>query len=403
MNRICRDFNERGLPTSGGRKWAVGNLQRALTSDRVLGYEVRERWETDDRGKRQRLYSTTLDDEGNPKRRADPVLPEALVQQLRKVLSGRRLNGRQAGARSRGALLLGIVRCATGHDEPLEMWQQHSGDAGRRRHYYRCRSNHSITTALKPCGAPALRMAEMDELAERWVLAMLGSTILTRRVWDAGTTHSEELDGLRSRLAMLGDDRDAGLFDTPAGQGDYRRRYGRISQQIADLESLPQRPPKWVEIPAGETFRDAWQRSDIVQQNALLRQSGIQFWTFGSIERTAPVWIDHETGEAWTVLSIGNGSAFLSGLAMSTADRLRHLAQSQVRTAMQETGGNADQDPEWEQTLAWLYSDEQIRRMWVRARTLDPTPPGRRSGRARRGTKGGRMTDHCQAGSRFAC
>ncbi len=158
---------------------------------------------------------------------------------------------------------------------------------------------------------------------------------------------------------MLGDDRDAGLFDTPAGQDDYRRRYGKIAQRIADLESLPQRPPRWVEIPTGETFADAWQRSDTVQRNALLRQSGIQFWTFGGIGRTAPVWIEHETGEAWTIVPRATETSGADGLGTSTVERLRHLAQSQVRTAMQETAGSADQvRPEWAQTLAWLYSDE---------------------------------------------
>lgn len=284
-NSICRDLNARGIPTPTGRgEWRVGNLQRALKSDRLLGYMVR----TDRSPGAGRAEYLVRGEDGLPIRRADPIVTRADLEAVRQQLAtNSRGGGRRLGVRPDHALLLRVLWCGLcareGRREPM-----YTLIGGNGKRYYRCglRARAGIT-----CPSGTIGADEVEALIVEGFLRTFGQTPVIDHVWHEGTDRAaEELHEIEEALANMRADRAAGLYRGDKGTAEYRATYTSLEQRREQLEAQPADPSRWVEVDTGRTFRDLWEECrDDQERNGLLRKSGIDFLAMPAKYRGQPV------------------------------------------------------------------------------------------------------------------
>ena len=274
INSIAADLNRRGVPTVSGRgEWRMGNLQRAVKSERLLGYMVRE----DKRAGEGRREYVVRGDDGMPVQRAEPILTRAELSAVRaKLADSRKGAGNTAGARPDRAMLLRVLwcwECQNEHeiDEPMYL------SMGRSRRYYRCGSRSR--TGAAQCSNGSIPAEAVEERVSALVLGMWGDAPVTERVWEAGTDATERIAELTEALRNLRDDRAAGLYSSPSAVDEYRATYGALEAQRTHLEALPQVPSGWRAVDTGRTLADRWQEcATDAERNALLRSMGVRFY-----------------------------------------------------------------------------------------------------------------------------
>ena len=63
---------------------------------------------------------------------------------------------------------------------------------------------------------------------------------------------------MEAELAILRDDRKAGLYNRPKDAEWFQREYKRLSNEAEQLEAMPQRPASMYHRPTGVTVADLW-------------------------------------------------------------------------------------------------------------------------------------------------
>lgn len=273
VNSICADLNRREVPTPTGKPgapWRVGNLSRVVTTQRLLGLLVEDRYDTEAGMRVEKPYRAT---DGSYVQRAEPLVTRARLAQVKASLAERKTGGAKRGARSNGSLLLGVLHCfqcsQLGGAEDWKLVPCYTA-YGRTRRMYRCSSK---TVSGRGCNTPSLPADEIEDVIVSGVLATHGDAPYMRREWDAGENYDDEIAGLSGALADLRADRAAGLYKGERGAEEYRAQYLALEGRREALEGLPQRPAGWIETPTGITWGERWAELETTQErNAELRQ-----------------------------------------------------------------------------------------------------------------------------------
>ncbi|MEV8029627.1 recombinase family protein [Cellulosimicrobium funkei] len=269
VNSICADLNARAVPTPTGKPgaaWRVGNLSRVVTSQRLLGLMVEDRYDKDTGA---RVERPVRGPDGAYVQRAEPVVTRAELEQVREVLRSRKTGGRQKGTRANGTLLLQVLLCGT-CARPM-----YAAYGRERRRYYRCSSK---TVAGKSCGGASVPAEEAEKLIVEFMLKNFGHVEVMTRTWDPGENHDDEIAGITSALADLRADRAAGLYKGDRGAEEFRTAYAALEARREALEAIPGRTAGWVLEPTGQTWAQQWEAASTTsKRNRLLRDAEMQW------------------------------------------------------------------------------------------------------------------------------
>lgn len=272
INSVSADLNRRGVPTASGRgEWRMGNLQRAIKSDRLLGYMVRE----DKRPGEGRREYVVRGADGMPIQRAEPILTRAELSAIRAKLAANRSGGtRSPGVRADRALLLRVLWCGECLAEHERLEPMYRAVGGRGRSYYRCGSR--ARTGVQTCKNGQIGAETTEAAVVSAVMALFGDEPTTERVWEAGTDTDERIAELTEALRVMREDRAAGLYSSPTAAGEFRESYRTLEAQRERLDALPRIAAGWRTVETGDTLRARWDRADVAGRNDLLRASGLR-------------------------------------------------------------------------------------------------------------------------------
>jgi site-specific DNA recombinase len=109
--------------------------------------------------------------------------------------------------------------------------------------------------------APTIYMATLDQQVTEFFISRYGAGERMEQRWDPGTGYAGRIAELEHNRNRLKDDRRAGLYDAPDEQVWFRTEYKRITQEIAELKKLPERPSAMRLMPTGQTVAEAWQEA----------------------------------------------------------------------------------------------------------------------------------------------
>lgn len=269
VNSICADLNDRGVPTPTGKPgalWRVSNLSRVVTSQRLLGLMVEDKYDKDAGA---RVERPVRGPDGAYVQRAEPVVTRAELDQVREVLRSRKTGGRQKGTRANGTLLLQVLVCGTCGRAMYAAY-------GRaRRRYYRCSSK---TISGRSCGGRSVPAEEAEEYVTGFMLRNFGQVEVMTRRWDPGENHDDEIAGITSALADLRADRASGLYKGDRGAEEFRVAYAALEARREALEAVPGRAAGWVLEPTGQTWAQQWELADTTAtRNRLLRDAEVRW------------------------------------------------------------------------------------------------------------------------------
>ncbi|MCM2576931.1 recombinase family protein [Streptomyces sp. MTZ3.1] len=122
-----------------------------------------------------------------------------------------------------------------------------------------------------------VRIVDAEEHVQGAVLKALGGAQHGTREWVGGTDSTADRERLTAFMTELMDDRRAGLYSTPEGTADFRRRYAEAEADLKALESTPAVESGWRYVPSGEYLDDAWARWSPEERGTWLRDSGVRF------------------------------------------------------------------------------------------------------------------------------
>src|SRR5690606_25324842 len=191
----------------------------------------------------------------------EPLVTEDLWRQandsIGKGLSPRKKNG--------NALLTSLATCdACG--QPMFAFRQTV--KGKQYSYYRCRGvtgKHGDTT----CRAKALRMADVDFLAEQTLLQVIGDGEITERV-RVNVGNSKRVQDLNHLIADVTSRMAKPGADIPALAAE-------LTALSSERDELLDRGDSWEYRSTGETYRQAWARMGVDERRNLLLRTGITF------------------------------------------------------------------------------------------------------------------------------
>ncbi|MDQ4112901.1 MAG: recombinase family protein [Actinomycetota bacterium] len=260
LSEIARRWTAQGLPRAGKGKrskasWSISSLHSIFGNPALYGATVVGRVEHDPAtGKEKRVPDVLR----NPDRthRIDPgrvILDRGTYDRVRAVLEGRRIGPR--GPKPAPTLLGSVAICGSCGAELRS--HRRSGKAD-----YACQN--------RDCTAHAYaQTARLDEYVEAEFLRRFGALPVTVvETVEAGPDEATianlqaDLDDVRD--ALEDDDLDPGTF------ADLRARRKALRAQI---DAILDAPAETVtrEIETGETYTEAWKRSDIEERREHLR------------------------------------------------------------------------------------------------------------------------------------
>lgn len=252
-----------GKPPKGGR-WTAANTAKVVRSLNILGQmEVTEEVVID--GKKMKRTRVVRDTEGRPLQRAEPLITQEEWELANKKLDEN--TSKRNGNRKGGSPLLRVAFCTCG--EPAYL------GPGRNWPYYRCASR----TTHKPCptGSKGIAAHVLEGAVEEVFLRAAGDVEIVRKVFRPGVDFTRDIEEVNRALAELREDREAGLYSSELGKGEYRETYKRLDARREQLMAQPTRPDTWEELPTGETYRERWANlSTPHEKGKELRAAGIK-------------------------------------------------------------------------------------------------------------------------------
>lgn len=240
-----------------GTPWSSGALRSILRSEAALGYRMHKR-------------RPVIGEDGHPIRMAEPlwdrITHDALVEKTK-------AKPRNAPRARKGTVMLsGIGSC---------------GNCGRMIRVvasgrYGCNGRVNYVQTSQDCKpAPTMRTKALDDQVGAWFLDHYGSGEVMKRVWDPGTGYAAQIKELEADRNRLKGDRNAGLYDAPAEEEWYRREYLRMTEEIARLANLPERPGAMRLMPTGQTIAEKWQSApDDAVRREMLNEFKVRFTLF---------------------------------------------------------------------------------------------------------------------------
>lgn len=287
MNEIARVFNTEGVPTPRAlsdirqgkeprkSKWRGNRMKDMLVSQSMLGYALYREPKLDGNGKPLRgkngrkVYESEpriAMKDGVPVKRADAVIAADRWERMRKELESREII---VSARS-SSLLIQVLFCGV-CGRPAYKLSPNNG----RSHRYRCRSTQDNT--LEPCSSKSVsvRTDYIEPLVTDMFLKVFGDSVRAVKVWDNGNNNADEVAELEQGIKVLAGE----LARHRPGSVAFNAIGANIDIMQDRLDALGlevQRPAGWVMQPTGETVRQWWDKADVVERNAYLREMGVR-------------------------------------------------------------------------------------------------------------------------------
>jgi site-specific DNA recombinase len=202
---------------------------------------------------------------------------------------------------------------------------------------YRCEARSDGYLYAQDCKpAPHILAEELDSIVTDWFLTEYGDLPLFKEVFDAGTSHAARIAELVANKDRLQRDRAAGIYDEPEDEARFYANFKRISSEIAQFKSLPQRAAGHHWIATGETPGDIWRAApDNQARRRLLSNYGVRVEIFPVSSRHERVWIHGLDPQAETTARIEEAAGYQRELE-EYAEASRALAESPDLAAEQE-------------------------------------------------------------------
>jgi len=242
-------LNDSGVPTSrnlqrrrGGKperpsQWRAEQVKGVLLSPAIIGLQA----DTDGRP----LHGP----DGLPVRRCEGILSRETWGRVKAAMGSQDHQPHRSDANP----LLRIAFCPCG----APLYGTASGKGAR---YYRCRDHRDR------CRSRSVPADLLEDAAEELFLAAAGEDEITERVPVPAEDHSAEIAECDEGIAHLDAEYRAGRL--------HARAYGRVVSSLEErrelLLALPSRPAGHELVPAGETFRQRWQRAGGAERRRLM-------------------------------------------------------------------------------------------------------------------------------------
>ncbi|MER6811598.1 recombinase family protein [Spirillospora sp. NPDC000708] len=270
----AKRLNEEGIPTArDGKGWAYTALYDILRSPSLLG----QRKTADG--------DVVRHPDGMPVQYADPILTRAQWERLQDKLKDNAQN--KTGSRSDAAPLLQVAFCGRCERPMYRRGVKKENAKGEMvpYFYYRCASTNDTT--VETCPDKPYRSHELESVVYGEFLAKLGSMEVERRVYVPGEDHTEALetaqaayDALTTQLTIT---KSAGARERITAQ------LTALDEQIAELETLPNRPASWRYEGTGQTYGELWETLDDAERGANLREAGVKVMVRRTVNGTPAV------------------------------------------------------------------------------------------------------------------
>ncbi len=124
--------------------------------------------------------------------------------------------------------------------------------------------------------APSMNVQDLDAAVTESFLSLYGSVEIMRQVFDPGTGYAARIAALQEDRARLRDDRAAGLYNDAEGAAYFRTNYARMTQEMEELQGLPDRAPSMQTVPTGVTVAQEWEQADTVGRREILGRYGVR-------------------------------------------------------------------------------------------------------------------------------
>ncbi|WP_367132290.1 MULTISPECIES: recombinase family protein [Streptomyces] len=239
-----------------GRIWTPKTLKGILTSEAALGLLMHNQ-------------RPVIGPNGHAIRLAPPLWDRATRDALIEKTAPKRTGSR---APKGTQLLSGISFCGN--------CGQRLYIAGRTgpQHAYGCTARvRGVPASAKCKPAPTISIPVLDQQVEEWFLAEYGSHQVTHRVYDPGTGYAARIAEIESDRTRLRSDRQAGLYESESDTEWFRAEYARMTQEIAELKKLPERPAGMRRVPTGRTVEDDWNAAaDSVARREMLTEFDVR-------------------------------------------------------------------------------------------------------------------------------
>lgn len=212
--------------------------------------------------------------DGLPLQRAEALITEDEFRRLQVKLDQA---VRPAVYNNPKALLADLMTC---HGCGGKLYKHIPRSTGRVYEYYRCSARNNG----RLCEAPAsMRAAALEESVTTAFLAAVGNAERRERQWVPGEDHSEELARIEQAIAEAREEWDLGLYE--GQRAEYLDRLRALTDRRTELAALPSRAGAYEFVGMGETYAEAWERSDTAGRREMLIAAGISV-VVGWDERT---------------------------------------------------------------------------------------------------------------------
>ena len=252
LRSIAKDWNQDGLRTITGVLWSTSILTGQLHNPQLAGLAIFHK-------------KVLLDDNGKPLRLHEPLLSEALWEDLQAELANRSKGRRRS---TNEALLRGLVRCGIcGHA------------------MVKCGGNYVCARKAQTgigCSGNATAARPTEAFAIEAALAVLADPQLLAAEHDSATAnslaqqaeHEEATSRLRTALDRLDRQRALGEYDDADGDRRYVKLKAEFIHGLAELESsAPRRSRRTapvLETVEGQSLTDAFDALPRARQTSVL-------------------------------------------------------------------------------------------------------------------------------------
>ena len=238
----------KGLASSGAA-WGHTALYAMLVSQAALGYLMHD-------DKPELDHGPDEDKRGRPIRIAPELWNYATHEALVKKLKPTPLPKPRAPKTDH--LLIGAAYCGQcGHR--LYIGNPTTKANGEKLMVYVCKAKRKGFANAQHCKpAPSITIEQLDRAVVARFLADFGDKPQWEPAFDAGNDTTARLAEVEAELAILRDDRKAGLYNRPKDVEWFQREYKRLSEEAERLEAMPQRPASAYWTPTKHTVADLW-------------------------------------------------------------------------------------------------------------------------------------------------
>ncbi|WP_405700657.1 recombinase family protein [Streptomyces sp. NBC_01383] len=245
-----RDWNDvRQGRNPKGRKWVGQTVKRVLLSPSLLGHQTY-------------AGSVVRDGNGLPVSiTSDPILTRDRFEQIKAAL-GERPKGAAGNRKDTGALLLGVLHCASCKGRMYRV-PAHGYSV------YVCRAR---TKGLHCEASVAIKTDWVEEYAEREFLKEWGGFPVLERVTYPGYDPRPELEEITTELRELYAVRESRR--SRVGLAIWQEQVDALEGRAEVLEATPVQKERTELVPTGKTYADYWRIGDARERRFMLLDTG---------------------------------------------------------------------------------------------------------------------------------